>query len=523
MPGKAGGEKQQDAGRDMEQRADVIIIGAGVSGCAIAREISRLDLSVLVIEKEEDVCCGTSKANSAIVHAGYDAVPGSLKARLNVVGSSMMEKICADLDVPYRRIGSLVVCRDDEDRSVVEKLYAQGIRNGVPDLRIVEREELREMEPHISSHAECALYAPTAGIVCPFELTQAYAENAAKNGVSFLFDTKVLEVEQEVNSRLFVLHTDRGDFRSRLVVNAAGVYADRFHNMVSRKPLHITPRRGSYQLLDKSAGSYVNHVIFPLPSDKGKGILVSQTVHGNLLVGPTAVAIDDPEGTETTAQELEDVRAKSGRYIEGIPFSETITSFAGLRATEDGKDFVIGEQRDCIGFVDCAGIDSPGLSSAPAIGVMVAGIVKNSLHAETKEHFEEKREGIIRPKELSADEYRKLISERPEFGTIVCRCESVTEGEIVDAIRRVPGARSLDGVKRRTRAGMGRCQAGFCSPKVMQILARERKVPLGSITKAGAGSELLVGRDKETGFREAEAEGRYTADAGQAEKRGAES
>lgn len=505
MPAIMGRSRNREKENHMEEIYDVIIIGAGVSGCAAARELSRLDLKILVLEKEEDVCCGTSKANSAIVHAGYDAKPGSLKARLNVVGNSMMEKVCQELDVPFRRTGSLVVCRDDEDREIVEKLLEQGIRNGVPDLRIVEQDELRQMEPHISEHALCALYAPTAGIVCPFELTEGYAENAVKNGASYLFDTEVTEVERDVNSRLFVLQTERGLFRSRMVVNAAGVYADRFHNMVSRQKLHITPRRGSYQLLDKTAGNHVRHVIFPLPSEKGKGILVSQTVHGNLLVGPTAVAIDDPEGTQTTAAELADVREKSGKYIEGIPFYETITSFAGLRATEDGNDFVIGERKDCPGFVDCAGIDSPGLSSAPAIGVMIAGIVKNALRAAEKDHFDPKRI-VIRPKELSAEAYQKLIEERPEYGNIICRCESVTEGEIVDAIRRNPGARSLDGVKRRTRAGMGRCQSGFCSPKVMEILARERNVSLDSITKSGRGSELIVGRNKKLSQNEGEEE-----------------
>lgn len=477
---------------------DVIVIGAGVSGCAAARELSRYDLKVLVVESAEDVCCGTSKANSAIVHAGYDAKPGTLMAKLNVEGNRMMEQVCSDLDVPFEQIGSLVVCRSDEDRSVLERLLEQGKQNGVPGLRIIGRDELKEMEPHITDETQWALYAPTGGIVCPFTLTAAYAENAAANGVQFMFDTAVEQVERKENggNPYFVLETSKGQLQAEVVVNAAGVYADRFHNQVSSEKIHITPRRGSYNLMDKTAGNHVRHVIFPLPTDKGKGTLVTPTVHGNLLIGPTAVDIDDPEGTNTTAQELDAVVQTSGKYIADIPYRETITSFAGLRAHEDAHEFRIGEVKDCPGFVDCAGIESPGLTSAPATGVMVAECVAGILNAEKKKDFDPIREGILDPKTLTPEAYRELIRQEPSYGNIVCRCESVTEGEIIDAIRRTPGARSLDGVKRRTRAGMGRCQAGFCSPRVMEILSRELGIPLEEITKSGGESRIIVGRDK---------------------------
>ena len=455
---------------------DVIIIGAGVSGCAAARELSRYDLKILVVDSAEDVCCGTSKANSAIVHAGYDAKPGTLMAKLNVEGNRMMDQVCQDLDVPFERVGSLVVCRSDEDKSLLEKLLEQGRRNGVPDLRIIGREELVRMEPNITDETQWALYAPTGGIVCPFTLTIAFAENAAANGVQFQFDTRVEKVI--------------------VVVNAAGVYADRFHNQVSADKIHITPRRGSYNLMDKTAGGHVRHVIFPLPTDKGKGTLVTPTVHGNLLIGPTAVDIEDPEGTNTTADELGAVVQTSGKYIRNIPYRDTITSFAGLRAHEDSHEFRIGEVKDCPGFVDCAGIESPGLTSAPAVGVMVAECVADILKPSARKDFDPVREGILDPKTLTPEAYRELVSTQPAYGSIVCRCESVTEGEIIDAIRRTPGARSLDGVKRRTRAGMGRCQAGFCSPRVMEILARELNVPLEEITKSGGASRIIVGRDK---------------------------
>ena len=478
---------------------DVIIIGAGVSGCAAARELSRYKLDILVVEKEEDVCCGTSKANSAIAHAGYDAAPGSLMARLNVEGNAMLDQISEELDVPFERIGSLVVCRADEDRSVLERLLEQGRENGVPGLKILERDELLKMEPHIADEAVCALYAPTGGIVCPFELTFGYAENAAKNGAEFLFDTCVTGIERVsgADGAYFVLHTDAGELKTRAVVNAAGVYADQIHNMVSEKKLHITPRRGSYNLLDKSAGSHVSHVIFPLPSDKGKGTLVTPTVHGNLLIGPTAVDIEEKEGTNTTAEELSAVTATSSRYVKDIPYREVITGFAGLRAHEDGHEFIIEELPDCPGFIDCAGIESPGLTSAPAVGKLVAEIAAGILKAEEDPDFDPVREGVLDPKTLTGEALAELIKDQPSYGRIICRCESVTEGEILDAIRRSPGAKSLDGVKRRTRAGMGRCQAGFCSPKVMEILARELDAELSEITKSGKGSGLIVGRDKE--------------------------
>lgn len=477
---------------------DVIVIGAGVSGLAAARELSRYDLNTLVVESAEDVCCGTSKANSAIVHAGYDAKPGTLMAKLNVEGNRLMDQVSRELDVPFSRIGSLVVCRSDEDEGVLERLLEQGRKNGVPDLRIIGREELREMEPHITDETQFALYAPTGGIVCPFELCFAYAENAAANGVSFLFDTRVEKVvpEESAEGRRFVLETTQGELRARVVVNTAGVYADRIHNQVSDQKLHITPRRGSYELMDKTAGKHVRHVIFPLPTDKGKGTLVTPTVHGNLLIGPTAVDIEDPEGTNTTAQELNAVVQTSGKYIADIPYRETITSFAGLRAHEDGHEFRIGEVKDCPGFVDCAGIESPGLTSAPAIGSLVADIVAGILHPDKKAGFDPCRKGILDPKTLTAEEYNELIRSNPAYGNIVCRCESVTEGEIADAIRRTPGAKSLDGVKRRTRAGMGRCQAGFCSPKVMEILARELGIPLEKVTKSGGASGIIVGKNR---------------------------
>ncbi len=472
---------------------DVIVIGAGASGCAIARELSRKKGKILVVERCEDVCCGTTKANSAIVHAGFDAAHGSLMATLNAQGSSMMPELARELDFPYKQNGSLVVMTDKNDREKLENLLENGRKNGIPGLRIVEKEELRAMEPHISDQAEAALYAPTAAIICPFGMTYALAENAAKNGVQFRFDTQVETLEKLPLG--WRLHTNQGVLEAKVVVNAAGVYADGLHNQVSEEKLTIIPRRGEYFLLDRTAGGHVKHTVFQLPGKQGKGVLVAPTVHGNLIVGPTAVDTGDKEGLETTAQGFQALREKSAIAVKDLPLRQTITSFCGLRAREKGHAFYIKESAP--GFVDCAGIESPGLSSAPAIGKMVAGIVDGILELPDDPDFDPVRKGILDPRTLPVEKRSQLIRENPAYGNVICRCESVTEGEILEAISRVPGARSLDGVKRRTRAGMGRCQGGFCSPKVMQILARELGVSMDAITKSGGDSRLILGRNKE--------------------------
>lgn len=475
---------------------DVIIIGAGVSGSAVARELSRYKIKVGVLEKEEDVCSGTSKANSGIVHAGYDAAEGSLMAKLNVRGNEMMEALARDLDIPFKRTGSLVICLHEEDRPQLQVLYERGGRNGVPGLRILEREELKDMEPNISDEACAALYAPTAGIICPFELNIAMAENAAMNGVEFRFNTEVQDLKP--TEKGWEIHTSQGVCETRYVVNAAGVYADVFHNIVSKNKIHITPRRGDYCLLDKSAGSHVGRTIFALPGKYGKGVLITPTVHGNLLVGPTAVDIEDKEGTNTTKEGLDEIIKKAGMNIKNLPMKQVITSFAGLRAHEDGHEFLIGEVEDARGFIDCAGIESPGLTSSPAIGEMVGNLLRDKMNMEEKEDFISIRKGVLNPDTLNREQRNLLIQEKPEYGNIVCRCEMITEGEIIDAIQRPLGARSLDGVKKRTRVGMGRCQTGFCSPKAMEILARELHIPISEVTKSGGDSGIIRGRNKDS-------------------------
>lgn len=474
---------------------DVVIIGAGVSGSAVARELSRYKGRFCVLEKEEDVCCGTSKANSGIVHAGYDARPGSLMAKLNVEGNRRMEALSKELDFPFRRTGSFVVCTDEGSRQKLQELLERGQKNGVEDLQILSREEALSLEKNLADEVVAVLYAPTAGIVCPFGLTIALAENACENGVEFQFDTEVSAIKKQGEG--YVIETSKGVFKTRYVVNAAGVYADIFHNMVSADKLHITPRKGEYFLLDKGAGGHVSRTIFALPGKYGKGILVTPTTHGNLLVGPTATDILEREGTNTTADGLAAICEKAGLSVKDLPLGKVITSFAGLRAHEDGHEFIIGEAADAPGFIDCAGIESPGLTSAPAIGAMVAGILKEKLNLSDNASFVAERKGILNPAKLSVEERNRLIEDNPAYGNIICRCEMISEGEIIDAVKRPLGAKSLDGVKRRTRAGMGRCQSGFCSPRTMEILHRELGIPMEELTKSGGDSRMITGGRKE--------------------------
>lgn len=476
-----------------EMYYDAAIIGGGVIGCAIARELARYDLKVCLVEREEDVCSGTSKANSAIVHAGYDASPGSLKAKFNLEGSLMMEDLSKELDFSFQRNGSLVLCLSEEDVPALHQLYEKGVKNGVSGLAILSGDQVRAMEPNVSERAVAALYAPTGGIVCPFGLTLALAENACDNGVEFFFNTEVNEIEKTLKG--YDLKTQEGVFHAAYVINAAGVYADQFHNMVSDKKLTIVPRKGDYLLLDKEAGTHVSHTIFQLPGKMGKGVLVTPTVHGNLLAGPTASDVEDKEDMKTTAKELNDIIEKAAWGVKDIPFRQVITSFSGLRAHEVGGDFVIGEALDAPGFFDAAGIESPGLTSAPAIGIYLADLVAKKAGAGKKANFKAARKGITDSRKLTFEERARLIARDPRYGTIICRCEEVSEGEIVASINRTLGAVSLDGIKRRVRAGMGRCQAGFCAPKTMEILARETGKTIEEICKNRPGSNLLNGEE----------------------------
>ncbi len=462
---------------------DIAIIGAGVVGCAVARELSRYELGIVVIDKESDVCEGTSKANSAIIHGGFDAEPSTLKAKLNVRGNQLMDTLSKELDIPFLRCGAMVTCREEAEITKLEELLERGKKNGVPDMRILSREEAHEMEPNLDDRVCAALYCPTSGIVDPFAMTVAFAENAYANDAEFMLSTEVTGISK--NETGFGISTTKGEINAGIVINCAGVYADKIHDMVCAPSFKITARRGEYMLLDRSAGDTVGKTIFQLPTKLGKGVLVTPTIHGNLLMGPTAEDIDDKEDTATTRDGLSTVRAKSALSVRNIPYNQVITSFSGLRATADTGDFIIREDSLAKGFIDVAGIESPGLSSAPAIAEYVRDIVGGILTLNEKKDFIPTRKGITLLAMLSVEKRAELIKQNPAYGQMICRCSQVSEGEIADSINRPLGATTLDGVKRRTGAGMGRCQAGFCSPKVIAMLAEKLGIPMSEVKKNG--------------------------------------
>ncbi|MGY0374245.1 FAD-dependent oxidoreductase [Clostridium sp. JNZ J1-5] len=474
---------------------DVVIIGAGVIGCSIARELSKYELKTCVLEKGPDVAIGTSKANSGIVHAGHDAKPNTLKGKLNAKGNAMFDRLSKELDFPFKRNGSLVLCFSESDIEKLEELKEKGQKNGVPGLEILNREKLIELEPNISDEAVAALYAPTGGIVCPYEMTIAYAENANANGVEFVFNSEVKSVVKDENG--FIIETSTRNYESQLVINAAGLFADDLNNMISKNKINIIARKGEYCLFDKVAGGMATRTLFQLPTNLGKGVLVTPTVDGNLLIGPNALDIEDKTDLSTTQEGIDEILSKSKKTLKEVPMRQIITSFSGLRSHSTGDDFIIGEAEDVKGFINVAGIESPGLSSAPAIAEMVEGIVVEKLSPAKNMEFNPIRHGIPKFREMDNEERKQLIAKDASYGKIICRCETVTEGEIINSIRRPLGARDLDGVKRRTRAGMGRCQAGFCSTKIVAILSRELNVPETEITKFGGKSNILIGKNKE--------------------------
>lgn len=472
---------------------DVIIIGGGVVGCAIARELSRYKTKTLLLEKTNDICNGQSKANTAIIHGGYDCKPKTLKAKFNVLGNAMFDKLHEELEVPVQWNTSLVVSFNKEDHPALEKLLHQGIQNGCRgELRIIDEEELRRREPNVGSTACEALLVGSGGIVCPYELTVAFAENAAMNGAEFLRNAKVTNLQKLENGHWKVVSTV-GTFETRAVVNAAGAYSDVFNNMVSEQKVHIRPRRGEYYIVDKKYRDVFHAAMFQLPTKMGKGILVAPTVDGTVLIGPTAEDIDDKEDKRTTAFGLAKTLREAARTWEKIPTRAFITTFSGLRATGDKGDFVLGEPDDAPMFFNCCAVESPGLTSSPAIAKWMSEEIAGKLDLKENPDFNPIRKAIPKFREMNAAEREAAIKANPDFGKVVCRCETVTEAEIREAIRRPVGALDIDGIKRRTRAGMGRCQAGFCTPRTVEILAEELGISPLEVTKFGGDSKLLQG------------------------------
>ena len=471
---------------------DIAIIGAGVVGGMVARALAKYDVKVCIIDKQSDVAMGATKANSAIVHAGFDAKEGSLKARFNVRGSEMMEEVTAELGVKYKRNQSLVVGFEHE-RAEVEAIYKRGLANGVKGLRLVEKDELHKLEPNLNPDLTCALLAETGAIVCPYELCIAAVGNAMDNGAELVLDFGVCAIDK-TDAGYVIKAEDGREITAKYIVNSAGLYSDRIAEMTGDRDFTVTPRRGEYMLLDRECGNFTQRTIFHTPTKMGKGILVSPTVDGNLLLGPTATDIEDKEDTSTTPEGFATIFAKASDNVANIPFNKVITSFCGLRATGSTGDFIVKE-RD--GVVTLGGIESPGLSSAPAIAEYIEQIfAEKGVLGEVKADYVATRKPAHHFQTLSMEEKNELIKKEPAYGRIVCRCEGITEGEMIEAIRQNPPARDLDGVKRRTRGGMGRCQGGFCSPIVVELIARERGIAFEDVTKFGGNSIINYGKTK---------------------------
>lgn len=473
---------------------DVAVVGAGVVGALISRELSKYDIRVALLEKCNDVAMGTTKANSAIVHGGFDAANGTLKAKLNVRGTELMPKLCADMAVPYRNNGSLVLAFSEEEMEHVRTLYERGVKNGVPKLSVLDKAQVKALEPHVSDEVVGALLSETAGIVCPYELTIAATEVAVTNGVEFIRNCAVEAIK--VTADGFLLATTQGEIPAKYVVNAAGIHTDDIARMIGDDSISLVARKGEYYLLDKSFGFMADHTIFQCPNKMGKGVLVTPTVDGNLLIGPSALDVEDKEDVDTTPQGLEFIVEKAKKSVPTLNIRGAITSFAGMRAHPVTDDFIIGfsAKNDC--FLNVAGIESPGLSAAPAIAEMVAGLLKEKADWQEKKDCVLTRKAPVRFRHMTKSEREALIAKNKAYGRIICRCETITEGEILDAIHAPAGARDVDGVKRRTRAGMGRCQGGFCGSKVVEILSRELNMPMNEITKFGGNSKILFEKTK---------------------------
>jgi len=486
-------------------KADVVIIGGGVIGASIARELSRYNLKIILIEKEDDVAMGTSKGNSGIIHAGYNADFRTLKGRLNIKSNPMFDKLCQDLKVRFKRIGSLVVGFSEEDLKKLRELKENGEKNGIKNLEIVRGPKLFELESNLNPQAKYALYAPSAGIISPYKFTIALADNAVINGVKVLLETEAKNIRIEGRKVCGVV-TNRGLIKTRTIINAAGLHADEMAKAAGDS-FKINPLKGEYQLFDKQWGNLVNHILFPIPTKLSKGILVAPTVHDNLLIGPNSYRVKEKDDPATTMAGIKEVYEGARKLIPHLPHQDLVTSFAGLRADVEGRDdFVIEASKKIKGFINVAGIESPGLSSAPAIAETVSDILKEvikeispQLELNYKDDFIETLSEQPRFTDYinKMEEWQEIVKKDANYGEIICRCEKVSKGEVLSAIYQPVPARSLDAIKRRTRAGMGRCQGGFCSPRVLKILSEELKISPLRITKKGKGSEILKTKTKD--------------------------
>ncbi len=473
---------------------DVAIIGGGVIGCATAYKLSKYKLNVCVLEKENDIAMGATRANSAIIHAGFDPEPNTKMARLNVKGCADAPEICKKLSVHYKNVGSLVLAFSEEDVKTVNELFERGNANGVPNLEILDKDEVLKREPNVSDKVLCALWAPSAGIINPWEYAIAFGETAAKNGTEFKLNFDVVNITK-FDGGWRIISGDGVEVKAKFVINAAGVNSDMIHNLVAEPTFKIKASKGQYYLMDKAEGFKANSTLFQCPSSVGKGVLVSPTVHGNLIVGPDATSSDDKSKVNTTGEQLDFIRATAAKSVPNINYRNSIRNFAGMRANTDRDDFIIEIAAEK--FIDLAGIKSPGLSAAPAIADEAVALLKEcGASLNEKENFIDSREHIVF-KELSAKEKAELISKNNLYGRVICRCETITEGEIIDAINSPIPPVSVDGIKRRCNSGMGRCQGGFCGPKVLEILSREKHISPMAVLKDKNNSNVLVSATKE--------------------------
>ena len=472
---------------------DIIIIGGGAVGAFVARNLSRYELNVLVLEKENDVGDATSMANSAIVHSGYDPVPGTKKARFNVEGNKMFPELCEELDVEFEQCGSLTLAIDEKQLQMLKDLEARGKENGVP-VKLLSGDEVKALEPNVTPEVKAGLLCPTAGIVNPFTLVAHAFENAIDNGVKLHLGEEVLGIEKKGDH--FVVKTNKGLYETKLVINCAGVASEEIAAMVDDIPWKVNPRKGEYYVLDHFAPGFVNHVLFPLPSEKGKGILVTHTTSGNYLVGPSSEWVEDKDDHSTDKETLNNVRAQATMMVPNIPFREQIRTFAGLRATPSTHDFIIEESEHTPGFINCAGIESPGLVSSPAIGrYVVEELVRAKLPLKEKKGFNPCVKKYVNIAKLSEEEKERLIKENPHYGEMICNCEKVSLGEIEDVLSRSLPTLTIKAIKKRTRAGFGKCQGGFCQPKVLFLLAKHLGVSPLEVLYDRNGSQIL---DKES-------------------------
>lgn len=466
---------------------DIIVIGAGVVGCSIARELSKYNLDVLVVEKNSDVSEGISKGNSGIVHAGYNEKIGTLKAKLNIEGNKIFDDLSRDLQFPFKRNGAFILAFSDEDMNILESLKENGEKLGVEGLEILTREEALNIEPNLNKEIVGVLNVKTSGIVSPYEMTIALAENAAENGVEFKLNSKVTNIEK-ISEGYKVTLNNREVVNGKIIINASGLEGAFLNNLVSMSKREINPVKGEYCLFDKVAGAMINKTLFQVPNKLSKGVLVTPTAEGNLLVGPNAV---EGKTLETSREGIDEILDKGKKSLEELPVARILNTFSGIRPKTKGGDFIIEEVEDAKNFINVIGIDSPGLTAAPAIGVYVVNMIKERLDLVEKKNFKKTREKIVRFAELSLEEKNKLIKEKPAYGHMVCKCEFVTEGEIVEAIHRPIKALTVDAIKRRTRASMGGCQGVGCTLPISKILSRELGIDISDINKNSEGSPVI--------------------------------